>query len=78
MAKKKRAKREFVVGYKGDRQCVYGPDRDRPINSDVAWCDRMTLFTARRRLAKMSSLDSDRVIYRLVPYEVVKGKKGAR
>ena len=38
---KTKSKREYVVGYKGDNQCVYGPD-GIVTTSCTRWVDRMT------------------------------------
>lgn len=63
---KPKAKREYVVGYKGDNQCVYGPD-GIVTTSCTRWVDRMTTETAKRRAGRLLSPDVDVCIYRLVP-----------
>ena len=63
---KTKSKREYVVGYKGDNQCVYGPD-GIVTTSCTRWVDRMTTETAKRRAGRLLSPDVDVCIYRLVP-----------
>ena len=63
---KTKPKREYVVGYKGDNQCVYGPD-GIVTTSCTRWVDRMTTETAKRRAGRLLSPDVDVCIYRLVP-----------
>ena len=73
---KPKSKREYVVGYKGDNQCVYGPD-GIVTTSCTRWVDRMTTETAKRRAGRLLSPDVVVCIYRLVPVatgRVVNGK----
>ena len=72
---KTKSKREYVVGYKGDNQCVYGPD-GIVTTSCTRWVDRMTTETAKRRAGRLLSPDVDVCIYRLVP--VATGRAGER
>ena len=62
-----RSKHEYVVGYVGDKECVYGqPTTD----GDAKWIDPMTLHQARRELRDWDS-SLERAIYRLVPVETL-------
>ena len=62
---KKQLKHQYVVGYHGEKQCVYGPnDKD----SSTRYIDRLTLSQARRELKRLSSgTPHQRTIYKLVP-----------
>lgn len=73
---KPKSKREYVVGYKGENQCVYGPDGLVNKNG-VTWAHRMTMVTAKRSAGQLLSPDVDVQIYCLVPVatgRVVNGK----
>jgi hypothetical protein len=73
----KRGKKEFVVGYEGERQCVYGPDvriSNTCPTTVATYVDRMTLAQAERKLETFNRQHT-RVIYRLVPFKVVKPSK---
>ena len=73
---KPKSKREYVVGYKGDNQCVYGPD-GIVTTTCTRWADRMTMDTAKVRAGRLGSPDVDVQIYRLVHVatgRVVNGK----
>lgn len=70
-AKKKRNPKEYLVGYAGDDQCVYGNAK----GVIYEFLDKMTMYQAKRHLRKLLSVESDRVIYKLVPVVVVKGRK---
>ena len=63
---KPKPKREYVVGYKGDHECVYGPN-GLVNENDNMWVCRMTMETAKRRAGRLRSPDVDVQIYRLVP-----------
>ena len=61
-----KSKREYVVGYAGEDECVYGPD-GIVTTTCTRWADRMTTETAKRRAGRLLSPDVDVCIYRLVP-----------
>ena len=63
---KPKSKREYVVGYAGEDECVYGPD-GIVTTSCTRWVDRMTTETAKRSAGQLLSPDVDVQIYRLVP-----------
>ena len=63
-ASKKRAKHEFVVGYSGDWQCLYGRESLRQGSYCTFSVDRLTAHQA-RRLQKQMPCKGAR-IYRLV------------
>lgn len=74
---KTKSKREYVVGYKGDNQCVYG--REGLVNRMVATqlVNRMTMNEAKAGAGWLGCPDVDVQIYRLVPVatgRVVNGK----
>ena len=73
---KPKSKREYVVGYAGEDECVYGPD-GIVTTTCTRWADRMTTETAKRRAGRLLSPDVVVCIYRLVPVatgRVVNGK----
>jgi len=53
---------EYVVGYEGEHQVVYGKDND-----GGEWVDKMTLYQAKTRVKQLDPFP--RVIYKLVPVE---------
>ena len=63
---KTKPKREYVVGYAGEDECVYGPD-GIVTTTCTRWADRMTMDTAKVRAGRLGSPDVDVQIYRLVP-----------
>ena len=74
---KPKSKREYVVGYRGDHQCVYG--REGLVNRMVATqlVNRMTMNEAKAGAGWLGCPDVDVQIYRLVPVatgRVVNGK----
>ena len=84
---KPKSKREYVVGYRGDHQCVYG--REGLVNRMVATqlVNRMTMNEAKAGAGWLGCPDVDVCIYRLVPVAtgravngefVERKKKGAR
>ena len=64
---KPKSKREYVVGYKGDHERVYG--REGLVNRMVAtqFVNRMTMNDARAGAGQLFCPDVDVCIYRLVP-----------
>lgn len=61
-----------VVGYAGDRKCVYGKD---DYNGKVSYTHGMTRRDAERYLRKkLGSHDVDRLIFELVPVAVMKAR----
>lgn len=64
----KRAKHEYVVGFKGDHEVIYG----REDEGEAKWVDKCTLAQAKRIAGKLdSSQGMARTIYKLVPVEVI-------
>ena len=63
---KRRSKHEYVFGYVGDHQCVYG---QRIINTLPDYIDKMTLFQAQRRLGILTA-DAPKTIFKLVPVDL--------
>ena len=61
-----KSKREYVVGYAGEDECVYGTD-GIVTTTCTRWADRMTMYTAKVRAGRLGSPDVDVQIYRLVP-----------
>lgn len=57
----KRAKHEYLIGWKGAKQCVYGHNSD----GHLVWVDRLTLRQAKETLATFSGPGTT-AIYRLV------------
>ena len=73
---KPKSKREYVVGYAGEDECVYGTD-GIVTTTCTRWADRMTMDTAKVRAGRLGSPDVDVQIYRLVHVatgRVVNGK----
>jgi hypothetical protein len=70
----KSRKNNYVVGYMGERQCAYGKDR----NGRADWVDLLTFNQAKGRIKKLASPEASRAIYKLVPVEVIKGKRNAQ
>lgn len=75
MAKKTKDRREYVVGYAGDKQVVYGQN-EKTITTNVRWCDRMTMFTAKQRAAQLTTEGRPVAVYRLVPEVVGEVRNG--
>ena len=64
---KKERKHNYVVGYKGEGQCVYGRQESKgAYTENIA---PMTPFQARRMLKKMRCANA--CIFKLVPTEAV-------
>lgn len=55
-----KAKHEYVVGFVGDIQCVYGKDATPP-----QYIEKLTLHQAKKRLKQM--VYGRKTIYKLVP-----------
>ena len=73
---KPKSKREYVVGYRGDHQCVYG--REGLVNRMVATqlVNRMTMNEAKAGAGWLGCPDVDVQIYRLVPVATVRVVNG--
>jgi hypothetical protein len=64
---KETRKRNYLVGYRGERQVAYGKSK----NGRVDWAEPMTLNQA-RKYAKSQMMNTKCFIYELVPVEEVK------
>ena len=60
----KELKHQYLVGYHGESQCVYGKDYE----NHPDYVDRLTLFQANRKLKQFNAKDQPK-IYKLVPIE---------
>lgn len=58
---KGKTKHKYLVGFMGDKNCVYGKD----VDSLASYTQPLTLLQARRQLAQLS--DGEKTIYELKP-----------
>lgn len=63
----KKSKHEYVVGFRGDHQAVYGKDYE----GKSMFADKLTLFQAKRKAKDLFPSRVPRVIYKLVPVEFI-------
>lgn len=68
--KNDKTKHAYLIGYRGDIQCVYGNDSGTQLN----WTDPMTLTQARRK-SKTFSAEYPLRIYKLVPVAQIDPEK---
>ena len=62
-------KHNYVIGYEGEGQTIYGKDE----NNLSQFCDPMTLFQAKQSTKKFFTFNNNRVIETVV-YKLVKVK----
>ena len=58
---KDKTKHKYLVGFIGDKQCVYGLD----VNGTASYVGPMTLLQAKKQLASLG--DGSKTIYELKP-----------
>jgi hypothetical protein len=68
----KERKHNYVVGFVGEKQVVYGKDRKTELHlnpGSFQWAEPMTLLQARRALKSLVGSGSKVAIYKLIPVE---------
>lgn len=63
--KKEKSKHQFLVGYEGDGQVMYGNTSKNAKNEKSLYAEPMTLYQA--KVYRKSIMDRGAIIYKLVP-----------
>ena len=64
-------KHNYVIGYEGERQCIYGKDKD----NKSEFCDPMTLFQAKQSVKKTFCFFNNGYLRKTCVYKLVKVKE---
>ena len=70
-------KERYLIGYKGDRQCVFGLGYDGRKINDLKRADTFSsLKNAEKSVKKnLYSKKATKIIYKLIPVKIIKGEK---